>query len=569
VLYSLVREHLETFLAHARESYAAPLPRYVEAEFREYLRCGVFGYGFLRARCESCDHDLLVAFSCKLRGLCPSCAGRRMANTAAHLVDRVIPRVPVRQWVLSLPFELRALAAFDAKVLAALVRMFVDTLEARYRAWAKRAGIGTSGAARGGAVTFVQRFGSSLNLNVHFHVCVLDGAYARSAEGVLVFHEAPAPLRVELERIVETVHGRAIKWLRRHGHLERGALEERSNETALPSPLAACASIAMQRGTMRALAPDTQPDAGVVRDAASRENESAPVREGGAVELEGFNLHASVRVAADDDLGRERLMRYGARPPFSIARFRRLSGGRITYRIKRLGAGREKHRVMTALELLARLASLVPPPRYPLVRYHGILAPHSAWRREVVPRPPVNERETRAVAKTASCARSGSSDRPPRGTLDRGDNARRAPAATASVGGPSLVITAPAPRRDHAGDSGTDVPRGARMRVRPELVTELAPNILSVRHWLRLLGGLLYATSPRMPWPQLLRRTFDVDVLRCAACHGPLRIVEAVSARSASAILERLGKPAESPRLARARDPTSLDGDPSDEPDGL
>jgi len=52
-----------------------------------------------------------------------------MANTAAHLVDRVLPAVPVRQWVLSLPFELRALAAFDAKVLRVFVQMFVATVE--------------------------------------------------------------------------------------------------------------------------------------------------------------------------------------------------------------------------------------------------------------------------------------------------------------------------------------------------------------------------------------------------------------------------------------------------------
>ncbi|WP_146645784.1 transposase [Labilithrix luteola] len=105
-------------------------------------------------------------------------------------------------------------------------------------------------------MTFVQRFGSSLNLNVHFHVVFLDGVYTRIATGAAVFHDAPAPTRAELESIVEAVHRRAIKWLRRHGHLELTPLEDRSNERALSSPLEACASIAMQRGTMRPLAPD-------------------------------------------------------------------------------------------------------------------------------------------------------------------------------------------------------------------------------------------------------------------------------------------------------------------------
>src|SRR5690242_2725233 len=107
MLYAIVRDHRATFVAHARNTYDAPLPRYVQDELHGYLRCGVFAHGFLRAHCDACGHDLLVAFSCKARGVCPSCAGRRMANTAAHLVDRVLPAVPVRQWVLSLLFELR------------------------------------------------------------------------------------------------------------------------------------------------------------------------------------------------------------------------------------------------------------------------------------------------------------------------------------------------------------------------------------------------------------------------------------------------------------------------------
>src|SRR4029453_10092318 len=97
VLYAIVRDHLETFLDHARQNYARGLPRYVEQAFLASLTGGVFAHGFLRLHCDDCRRDLLVAFSCQGRGICPSCAGRRMANTAAHLVDRVLPAVPVRQ----------------------------------------------------------------------------------------------------------------------------------------------------------------------------------------------------------------------------------------------------------------------------------------------------------------------------------------------------------------------------------------------------------------------------------------------------------------------------------------
>src|SRR5581483_180296 len=106
-----------------------------------------------------------------------------------------------------------------------------------------------------------------------------------------------------------------------------------------------------------------------------------------AASHEGFNLHAGVRIAADDDLGRERLCRYGARPALATSRFRRLRDGRVAYRVKYADKGRAKHRIMTPVELLARISALIPPPRYPLVRYHGVLAPASKWRASIVPRP--------------------------------------------------------------------------------------------------------------------------------------------------------------------------------------
>jgi hypothetical protein len=89
------------------------LPRFVEQEFRDFLRCGGLAGGFARFRCAACGLDRLVAFSCKGRGFCPRCGGRRMAERAAHLVDHVWPDVPVRQWVLSLPHRLRYLLAWD------------------------------------------------------------------------------------------------------------------------------------------------------------------------------------------------------------------------------------------------------------------------------------------------------------------------------------------------------------------------------------------------------------------------------------------------------------------------
>lgn len=83
------------------------MPEHVERESRRYLECGILAHGFARARCGQCGHDFLIAFSCKGRGVCPSCNARRMVETAAHLTDRVLPDLPLRQWVLAVPKHLR------------------------------------------------------------------------------------------------------------------------------------------------------------------------------------------------------------------------------------------------------------------------------------------------------------------------------------------------------------------------------------------------------------------------------------------------------------------------------
>jgi hypothetical protein len=92
-----------------------------------------------------------------------------MADAASRLVDEVLPRVPVRQWVLSVPRPIRYILARDAKLLSAALRIFIQEV---FRDLRRRAGGGEPG-----AVTAVQRFGGALNLNIHFHSLVLDGVY--------------------------------------------------------------------------------------------------------------------------------------------------------------------------------------------------------------------------------------------------------------------------------------------------------------------------------------------------------------------------------------------------------
>ena len=118
----------------------ASLPRFVAGEFERYLGCGILANGFARVRCQACGDELLVAFSCKGRGFCPSCTSRRMHDTAAHLVNRVIPQVPVRQWVLSLPRWARFLLARDPMLITRSLDIALRTIFADQRRRARRAG---------------------------------------------------------------------------------------------------------------------------------------------------------------------------------------------------------------------------------------------------------------------------------------------------------------------------------------------------------------------------------------------------------------------------------------------
>jgi hypothetical protein len=88
--------------------------------------------------------------------------------------------------------------------------------------------------------------------------------------------------------------------------------------------------------------------------------------------------------------------------------------------------------------------------------------------------------------------------------------------------------------------------------------TLLAPNTLSIEHWTRLGEGALRAKSPRIDWPTLLRRTLDVDVLKCPKCEGRLEILAVVTEKEAiDTFLSRL-QIEPPPKPTRARDPTTL-----------
>ena len=126
-LYQAIQMNLEAFksrLAYEGQS----LPKFVHSEFEAYLRCGILRHGFARVYCKGCSYNRLVAFSCKRRGFCPSCNGRRMAQSAIHQVQHIFPNTRVRQWVLTLPPQLRLYLAVRSKYYLEYKIIILNTL---------------------------------------------------------------------------------------------------------------------------------------------------------------------------------------------------------------------------------------------------------------------------------------------------------------------------------------------------------------------------------------------------------------------------------------------------------
>ncbi|WP_438000645.1 transposase [Sorangium sp. So ce185] len=354
---------------------------------------------------------------------------------------------------------------------------------------------------------------------------------------------------------MQRIRERTLRWLRKRGLLDERPNEERSNEAPERSALDACAEIALRGGEFVRIEDET-----VVPPDDGGEARFEPKRRGPlTVELDGFNVEAAVRIEGYDDEGRERLVRYYARPCFAVERLSILRDGRVAYQVKyprRTGT----HRVMTPIVFLARLAALVPP-RHPLVRYHGVLAPHTKQRSVVVPKATGKacKREQRAGADSASSDDKKTTITPmptrqaPRGRARgmakpsrRGDERSEAAPSAVSERGARDVAVGALLTMVH-GEVERERVSTALGAVLPWADVGFVSEGISVRHLDRLLDGLLLATSLRVEWAKLLRRTYAVDALACLRCSGRMRLMAAITDKAtARKILSHLGLFAES-----------------------
>lgn len=398
LLYQLVEEHYPTLvdqLAHQGKS----LPDHVHREFEAYLKCGRLEHGFLRVRCDKCHFERLVAFSCKKRGFCPSCGARRMAETAALLADEVFPDVPLRQWVISFPFPLRYLFAAHPQAMGKVLSIVYRAISTHL---IHKAGFSLKDGATG-AVTLVQRFGSALNLNIHFHILFLDGVYVYRDNRSPRFQRVKVPDTSELEELVQLISQRVGRCLERQGLLEQDAesawldLDPAEDTDAMPQILGSSVSyriaVGPQQGRkafmIRTIRPLDRPDPALERVAKAN----------------GFSLHAGVSCEGHQKDKRERLCRYIARPAVAVPRLSLSSTGKVLYTLKTPYRDGTTQVAFDPVDFIARLAALVPKPRVNLTRYHGVLAPNHRWRGLVTPAKrgkgvkPLSNAEVRSAAE--------------------------------------------------------------------------------------------------------------------------------------------------------------------------
>ena len=435
-----------------------------------------------------------------------------MADTAAFLVDEVLPDVPVRQWVLSLPHRIRLLCAYDPELCRTVRSVFVRAVSNAYLRQARRRGLPRPNT---GAVVFDQRFDSAVRLDLHFHGLFPDGVFSCAlGQARADFHAAAGLSDDEVARTVRHIQRRVLRLLHKLGKLGDTDSAADAADTQDPDVLLQLHTAAVQGKVAlgpTAGTPDTRPGRGTL---------PVQFRHGPGslcADLSGFSLHAAVRIEAGRTDRLEHLIRYVARPPLAEERLSILPDGQIAYAFKKRWRDGSTRVVLDPLTFLERLAALVPRPRKKLVNYFGVFASAASYRNRVVPLPP-----------TAAPAANAAGEALPRCAHQRPDP-------------PAAPDPEPDPEPEPSPASAPEQQRGATR-----------PRFRSVPHAPR-------KRSRRRRyyfWAELLQRVFLFDALLCTHCKGTRRLLSFVNAETASQrILLHLGLPAEPPELAPARPP--------------
>jgi NAD-dependent SIR2 family protein deacetylase len=313
--YRCVEDHFEELEGcwdkRFRENYGFWRPHVTKVIY-EYLDCGDLHNGFARVKCEDCNKEYLLPFSCKKRHFCPSCHQKRVIAFGEQLVEEVLEDVPHRQWVFSLPKRLRVYFKYDRKLLSKLSKCACNVLSKYLITGVDDKDTKTVP----GIVIAIQTFGDFLNFNPHLHIMATDGCFKE--DGTFIRTASP-----KAEELTMAFQMEILKMLKKQGKISEF----------------------------------------VVENMKSWKNS-------------GFNVYCGLPIFPDEEESLERLAQYIVRAPISQERMlyipeENTKGGtaKVVYTGK--NSNSNKTETFDALEWLAKVVSHVPNKGEQLVRYYG------------------------------------------------------------------------------------------------------------------------------------------------------------------------------------------------------
>jgi hypothetical protein len=239
-----------------------------------------------------------------------------------------------------------------------------------------------------GGVLFIQRFGSGANLNVHFHIVVVDGTYGCKTTGRVKFYPASAPTELSTRNLATDISTRVNNILIKKGYLEKhedlmlqGNTEdifaEANDNLHLPAQAASVSNLV-------AFGPNAGKPVRRLKNG-SRDwpaEDDVEVSSTACVNVGGYSVHAARAIKAHERDRLEELVRYMARPAIADDRIEVLSDDSIRLKLKTPWRDGTEYLVFTPTEFrdggpIEKLVALIPIPRFHLTRYYGVFVPRA------------------------------------------------------------------------------------------------------------------------------------------------------------------------------------------------
>lgn len=370
----IVSEYYAPYVTQ-REKRGRDVPWYVKAAFEGVQGCGDIRLGSATFVCTDCELEVELPFSCWLRGMCPSCLGRRMRDRGEFISENIVGDTPVFHWVNTFPPPLRSYLAFEPALTSALLMQFLAIVFALVRRQARKELRKRFGKRLGkidpGSISTFQRSSSFLDLSVHFHCVVTAGVFYRDPDtGKVAFHHVAAPTTAEIAEVAWKMCRKTCELLARRGLWKD--LDDPKGITAGKSKYGRIA-LGTRKNSRRRDVRFTAIAAEEERDEAEQVDDADP-----------FVVFAGDATEQGDRGAVRRLIEYILAPPFKYEQVSRGEGGKIRFQPKKPRRDGKTHRMIDPLNFMHILATLVPRPRLHTTRFHGVYARRHKFRDEVV-----------------------------------------------------------------------------------------------------------------------------------------------------------------------------------------